>query len=219
MTDAQRRRMDMFQREAVFMTDNAADFPAASPGATTAAALNAVIGEIETLDANFTSGADDFNRNIELQDNAEDELYENLRLINLGAKALSDTVPELAAKFRLPYPRSQQSILATARSFATEAVPYEAQFVEYGLPANFITELNADIAKFEAALDASDSAESERAGAVGGLTDAFKRGMDINRRLSAIVKIKYRDDPKKLASWLVASHLERPPKSDKPPTP
>jgi hypothetical protein len=46
--------------------------------------------------------------------------------------------------------------------------------------------------------------------------DLFKQGMAETRKQEAIVKIKYRDNPSKLASFAVAGHLERTLKKKKP---
>jgi hypothetical protein len=37
--------------------------------------------------------------------------------------------------------------------------------------------------------------------------------------LDGIVKIKYANDPSKLAAWISASHVEKAPKQKDPPTP
>jgi hypothetical protein len=42
--------------------------------------------------------------------------------------------------------------------------------------------------------------------------------MVIVRILDAIVKNKYANDPGKLAAWISASHVEKPPKKKEPPT-
>lgn len=53
----------------------------------------------------------------------------------------------------------------------------------------------------------------------GGLFDAAHRGMANGRKLNAIVRVKYDNDPQKLAAWTVASHLEKAPKAAAAPTP
>ena len=47
----------------------------------------------------------------------------------------------------------------------------------------------------------------------------FRDMMALSRKLSAIIKLKFRDNSGKLAAWTVASHLERPPKLKKDPAP
>jgi subtilisin family serine protease len=46
------------------------------------------------------------------------------------------------------------AVLATARAFVTDATPLAAKFVEYEMPADFLTDLAADIAAFEHAIAA-----------------------------------------------------------------
>ena len=64
-----------------------------------------------------------------------------LRQTNRAANAFSDEVAGIEAKFGLPRNRSQQHLPGTARSFAADAGPHEAKFIEYGLPAAFVSYL------------------------------------------------------------------------------
>lgn len=211
MNDSQQRKMDKFLREDVFMKDNAADFPADSPGDKTANVFADLITEIQTLAANQISGFDDKRQAFDNVEDARDNLIEDLEQINLAAKAFADEVNGIENKFRMPRKPTNQTLLATARSFAADAVEHQAKFIEYGLPVDFLADLQADIAAFETASASADSAEESHAEATGGLADAFRRGTALSKKLAAIVKIKYRDNAGKLASFVVASHLERAP--------
>ncbi|HEX8246881.1 MAG TPA: hypothetical protein VF599_01760 [Pyrinomonadaceae bacterium] len=223
MNDSQRRKFDKFQRESVFMSDNAADFPLNTSGDKVAKDLATLIADIQTLDAAQTSGFDDKRQSHALKNSAVGNLRKSLELMSFAAKAFADEVPGTEEKFRLPRSQNEQILLAKARSFHADAAPLEAKFVEYGLPADFLAGLQADIDAFEQAAEAADSAGESHAEATGALTEAFKRGMTLTRKLEAIVKIKYRDNAGKLAAWTSASHLERAPqrRNDQPapPTP
>jgi hypothetical protein len=219
MNDSQTRKFDKFQRESVFMSDNAADFPLNTPGNKKAKELATLIIEIQTLDAAQTSGFDDKRQSHAVKDTAEDNLREDLEMINFAARAFADEVPGAEEKFRLPRSQNEQVLLAKARSFLADAAPLEAQFIECGLPADFLGDLQADITAFEQADASADSAAESHSAATGALADAFKRGMALTGKLESIVKIKYRDNAGKLAAFVVASHLERAPQKKKVPTP
>jgi hypothetical protein len=76
--------------------------------------------------------------------------------------------------------------------------------------------VNNAINAFETTSANADIAKTSHAEATGGLMDLFKQGMAETRKQEAIVKIKYRDNPSKLASFAVAGHLERTLKKKKP---
>ena len=201
--------MDKFEREDVFMTDNAADFPAVSPGGKAAGDLKDVIDEIRTLAAQQISGTDGSRQQISVKDEGLDDLLFQIRQINRAANAFEVEIPGSEKQFRLPRSRSEQNILATARAFIADATPISATFIEYGLAASFLTDLQTTIDAVETRAAQADSAEGQQSAATGGLVDATQRGMNISRRLDAIVRIKYAANPAKLAAWTVASHLER----------
>ncbi len=51
--------------------------------------------------------------------------------------------------------------------------------------------------------------------------DALARGIEIVRKLTSLMKVKYANNPGKLAEWMAASHVERAPRRAKaapPPT-
>lgn len=221
MRDIERRKLEKFEREQVFMTDNTADFLKDSPGDKAAKLHTNIINEMRSLAAQQISGSSSAAQSIGNKEEGLDDLMQMIRNINRAANAFEDEVPGSNLKFRLPRNRSQQNILATARAFQTDATPLEAKFVEYGLSNNFLAELQSAIEQVDAAGTNADSGGEQQAAATGGLIDAAQRGMTNARKLNAIVRIKYQNNPQKLAAWTVASHLDRAPKKkkDNPPTP
>jgi hypothetical protein len=54
------------------------------------------------------------------------------------------------------------------------------------------------------------------------LDDALARGVEIVRKLTSLMKVRYANEPGKLAEWMAASHIPRPSrraKSADPPPP
>lgn len=216
MTDNQERKLDKFGRVSVFMSDNTTDFPLNSPGDRTRKELGALVSEIQALAAEQISGMDDKAQAFANLERDRDALDDDLEKINLAARAMADEAAGIENKFRLPRKPSDATLLATARSFLADAVPHEAMFVEYGLAADFLADLQADINAFEQSSAAADSATEAHSGATGALAAAFRQGIKLSGKLNSIVKIKYRDNAGKLASWTVASHLERAARKPKP---
>ena len=217
MKASQRRKTDKYQREDNFMKDNAADFPVNSAGDKTAKEAVALTETIGNLAAQQISGADDARQHTDVKDDLMDDLYDTIRDINRAANAFDDEVAGVDMKFRLPRNRSGQNLIATAKSFAADAGPLEAKFVEYGLDEDFLEDFGDLIAEIETRGAQADTAEDSRAEATGGLMDSIRRRGAISRKLDSIIKIKYRTNPAKLAAWAVASHLERDPKPKKKP--
>lgn len=199
--------------------DNAADFPALSPGAVAKAEQATIISDMHALSGSQESGRTTAAQMFANQNELFDELKAAMKQINLAANAAKDEIPGSETKFRMPRNQNNHSLLAAARAFKTDATPHSAVFTGYGLAATFLTDLQALIDGVEDASDAADSGIGQRAAATGGLDNKAKLGMDVSRKLNSIVRIKYADNPQKLAAWTVASHLERAPKSQTPPAP
>jgi hypothetical protein len=211
MNDDIRRKLEKFEREQQFMVDNAADFPALSAGAVAKADQAAIIAELHSLSGQQESGRTTAAQMFANQDELFDQLKLAMKQINLAANAAREDIPGSETKFRMPRNQNNHSMLAAARAFKTDATPHSAVFTGYGLAGTFLTDLQTLIDGIESASNSADSGIGERAEATGGLDDAAKRGMDVSRKLNSIVRIKYADMPQKLASWTVASHLERAP--------
>lgn len=219
MKDSIRRKQDKFERQDAFMVDNTADFPAGTPGNAVAVINRAVIDELNSLSATQVSRGSSAAAAIGNKDDDFDEIYSLMRNMNRAANAFDVEEPGSNLTFRLPRNRSEQNILATARAYHTDSEPLEAKFIEYGLDIKFRLDLQTLITSIEQKSAQADTSVEQRAGATGGLTNAARRGMANSRRMDAIVRIKYADNPQKLAAWTVASHLERAPKKPTPPTP
>lgn len=215
MNDQVRNYYNTFVRVRDFGAENAADFPAGSAGAVNFAAIAAAVDEIEASGATQASGAtreSTVNKSVALA-----ELLADIRAVNRTARAIAVDNPAVGELFRMPRGSSEQNLLAAARAFVTDAAPLESQFTNYGLPTDFLADLQADIASVEQSVTGKSAAIDNRVGATASIGATVEAALNALRRLRAIVANKYRDDPKKLAAWTSASHVERAPK--KKPTP
>ena len=126
----------------------------------------------------------------------------------------------ISDKFRFRRNSSDASLLAKGRAFHSESGPYEANFIDYDMPADFRTVLNTTCDAFEASFSSTASATAEHVAATAEVISNNRQGMIIVRTLDGVLKNKYANNPGKLAAWISASHVEKAPKTKpKPPTP
>lgn len=210
MDDVERRRFDMLARVRDFGAENAGDFPAGSVGAANFAAVGAVVAELYESGAAQASSGSAGRQGATAKAVAREDVREDLRLINRTARALAIDDAGLGDKFRMTRGDNDQVLLAAARSFLSDAAPLKKQFVEYGLPADFLEDLTRDIAAFEESVGEKNVAVGNLSAATAAIDEQIERGMNAFRRLNAIVPNKYRDNPAKLAAWASASHVARP---------
>ncbi|HEX8920646.1 MAG TPA: hypothetical protein VF766_04170, partial [Pyrinomonadaceae bacterium] len=128
--------------------------------------------------------------------------------------ALDD--PSFKGKFKSPRNKiNDQDLLAVARSFATEVLPFKAKFIEYDMPADFLDELNSAIEDFEAAMNQQNQGTSARKTARVSVDDALDRAEEEVERCDIALRNKVTDTAK-LAAWESARRLERAPQKAKP---
>ncbi|MET0753901.1 MAG: hypothetical protein ABWZ66_11030 [Pyrinomonadaceae bacterium] len=211
MTDAKRRRMDKLQREDVHMVDNAADFPADSPVDKVTVLIRPKMAEALELDARLMQELGEKRAAQEAKDDSRDMLIDLLRDFAIGAIAVDDEIPGIAAQVRVPRNRSDQNLIAAATAIHAVVAPHLGKFKDADLTSADHANLLIFRDKFTADRNAWESSSEEHAEAVGALDALFRDMMALSRKRSALVKLKYRNNPGKRAAWTVASHLERPP--------
>ena len=113
-------------------------------------------------------------------------------------------------KFRRPR-GNDQNILASAESYIDQLEPVKLEFTQRGFPADFVETLQTAAATFAQTVNRSDTAYRERVGTNAALEAPIKTCKTLIQDFDPIVKMHYRDNPRVLAEWLVASHIERPP--------
>jgi hypothetical protein len=224
VNDTENRKHSRYVRVRGFGEGHANDFTPTSLGKQLFAALGVIITEIDGYAASEVSGIGDAREGTETRRQAREELRADLEAIARTARAMASDVPGLEDKFRLPRNTNDQHLLAAARAFATDAVPLKAQVIAHELPTDFLEDLNADIAALEAAIANQASGRGSHVSARAAIDDAIERADEVVRKLDAIVKNKYANNPSVLAEWLSASHTERAPRRRKtapppPPTP
>ena len=209
MNDHEKRTYQMFVRVKNFGISNIGDFAPTSVGGKLIALVEGITNEIEAHTSSQVSGIGTARQGTKTRAQARADLRDNLEGINRTARAMADIVPGLDNKFRLPRNMNDQQLLATARSFVVDVVPFSAHFIAHELSDDFTGDLDSDIAALENAIDTQSSGVGDHVAARAALDDAIGRGVDAVRKLGAIVKNKYGDQPAKLAEWTSVSHTER----------
>lgn len=215
MLKRQRRKFEMFLKVREFFSSRTADFPADSVGGGLFAALLPIIEQIERLAAEKISVAGDVAQAIDIKGDAKDLLTDRLQDIVEMAETMAFEINGLEHKFRIPKNRGVPSLVATGRAFAAEAAEHRADFIRYGLKADFLDELTAATAALEAAYSETDESTQERVGTNAAFVPLIKDGTEKVKRLDPIVKIKYRSDAANLSAWIYASHVAREPQPAK----
>jgi hypothetical protein len=211
MTKRQRRKFEMFLKVRDFFNARAADFPADSIGGQLFAALLLIIQQLEQLGTDKISVTGDVAQFVDIKGDAKDLLYSLLQDISDMAATMAYEINGLEDKFRIPRNRSVQNLILTGRAFAADAGDYRADFTEYGLAPDFITQLTAATDALAAAYGETDESTQERVGTNAALVPLFKDGMVKVNRLQPIIRMKYRNNAANLSAWIYASHLEREP--------
>lgn len=220
MTVYETRRYEMFLRVRDFFAAHAADFPAGSIGAVIFAPLVGIIDQIAQIAGEQISTRGSYSQAIEIKSDARDVLTVMLRNIADLATALAYEINGLEEKFRMPLNRRDQNLIAAGRAFANEAVAFEDEFVGYGMPATFIADLTAATDAFEQSLSPANVAGQEKTGKTAAIAPLITDGMNLVRRLTPVVEMKYRNNAANLAAWTFARHVERTlPKQPAPPQP
>jgi hypothetical protein len=209
MDDKERSCNEMFQRVEDFGTARTADFPAGSLGKELFALVSAAIADFDRHSAAQSSGASDARRSTSNKDGARTALREDLDDISRTARAMAFEVDGLDVKFRLPRYLNDQKLRETAMAFAADAIAFKDTFIRYAMPTDFLEDLAADIADFEAASQSQNTGIENQVAAGAAVDTTREQGMNAVRRLEAIVRNKYRNDAATLAAWEHARHIER----------
>ena len=218
MRDSENRRRDTFVRVQSFGNEHVADFPAGGVAAQLFTALTATINELDGHAASQSSSDGVARQGTTTRSQARQALREDLEAISRTARAMSDDVPGLDDKFRLPRVDNDSTLLNSARAFAGDATPLSAQFIAHELPADFLTTLNANVTAFETSVDTQAGGVGQRITAGTAIDEAIEKGMAIVRKLDALVKNKFAHNRAVLAEWTSASHTERGPRHRSQPT-
>jgi hypothetical protein len=209
MDDRDLRNYEMVLRVRDFGAGNAADFPSTTLGGELFAAIGTAATELAGQVAARSSGSSTARAGTTSKSAAREGLHASLEMIRRTARSMSQETPSLADKFRIPRNMTDQELLGTARAFATDAAPLKSEFLRYAMPASFLEDLNEHIEDFESALGTQHTGRGNQVMATAAFDDALDGALSAVRRLDAVVRNTYHNEPAKLAAWESARHVER----------
>jgi len=219
MNDRDIRRENRLIAVQTFGREHAADYPANSKAA-------ALMASLDTLLTDLTQAKVGQIRTPVSKETLLDALQLDQRNIARTARAIELAEPGFAAApYRLPDNPAYAAVLTHADALLAllEDQPADtpaqlaaktalrAKFVAYDLPADFVTDLRADIDALRAAFAGQrvDNQEGvENTSAIGTL---LGQGQTLVTQLDAIMHNKYARQPDVLRAWMSANHVERAP--------
>src|ERR1041385_3101234 len=157
----------------------------------------------------------------DIRGSARSALREAVERIVRTARGIAEKHPGFNAQFRMPLGNNDQDLIDAALGMVTAATPADvkALFISYGMPADFIEDLQEDIAEFQAAITDQSGKVGDRKSSGVMIDKTVDEGMSIKRQMDPIVRNFYHDRPDVLAEWETASHVERGGKRRKAVTP
>lgn len=214
MNDTEGLTHQMLVRSREAFAQNINDFSAGGAARQLFADLQATIIEVEQQAAAHGAGRSEAKQGTQTLNEAREALLADLFAIREAAKVM-----DVEDKFPYPPRNNDQQLLQMAGVYATNALPLKTELIAHELPADFLEDLAADKAEFQ-------STSAERVNAVGDhiaarreLDDALGRGVEAVRKLTSLMKVKYTNNPGKLAEWTAATHIERAPRRTRTNTP
>ena len=213
MNDSHRRKLDKFDREDVMVADNAADFPEGSKVFELTASIAEEKVRFLDFDAQQMSGFAGKRGAQDIYDDQRDDLIDLLEEYALAAAAIDDEIPGTAERLKMPRLRNDGNLIAAATSFFNDSADIKSELEEAGVRPGARAMLATFRDAFRQTAARRDSSEEKHAEATGGMNDAMQKMMNYSRSRDKFIRLKYRNNPAKLAAWTVASHLDRTPKS------
>lgn len=209
----------MFDRVKGFGIAHVTDFSSSGLAPGLFADLTTIVTQLENYASAEVSGKGTAKQGGSIRAAARKALRADLEAIYRTARAISLDIPGFKEGFRVPRGNNDEHLLQTARAFASDAAPFSVQFIAHEMPADFLEELNADIANMQAAISHQSSGIGDHIEAGVAIDETINAGLAIVRKLDAIVRNRYANDPGTVAEWTSASHTERSPRRRKPSPP
>jgi hypothetical protein len=220
MNDNATRNRRMFTRVDGFGESHVNDFGANSIARGLFLELKSpILSEINRLASLEASGHGTARQGTDVRAACREVLREDLRAIRRTARALVDEVPGFGEKFNIPAEDNDELLLNAARAFGSDAEAESAKFAAHEMPTDFLETLQAHTTDLEESIRDQQDGTGEHVAASVGIGEVIRRGNVVVRKLDAIIRNKYANNPAVLAEWTAASHMERAPHRKAPDTP
>jgi hypothetical protein len=216
MEDKQHRDREMFLRLKDFGASHT-DIPGTTVWPQLLTELNSVIADLDGHVSSEQVGKGAAIAGTTARHAARQALREDIEAIVRTARVIGEDKPGFDDKFRMPRGDNDQAMLdlalGIAASVANAAV--KAEFINHAMPADFVEDLNEDIAALQEAITEQSGSVGDRKSAGVSIDETDDRGMVIARKMDAVVKNFYSNNAAVLSEWETARHVERAPRRKK----
>ena len=202
----------MFLRVLTFMTANAADFQGIPFITATVANLQTLTDTLRNLGADKITATAAAKDSTLSRGDARESLRDYLEYIAEIWRVSYDEVGGAANKYRVMPGNNDQNLIAAGRAFAATLDADKQVFTNQGVENTFITKIQDKADALEQAVIQAEAAQGEKVGTNAAFAEPARAARKLVDKLAPTVKRVYRNNPRKLSEWLVASHIERPPK-------
>jgi hypothetical protein len=216
MEDRHHRNREMFLRLKDFGASHP-DIPATTVWPQLLTDLNSVIADLDGHVSSEEVGKGAALAGTTTRHAARQALREDLEAIVRTARVIGEDQPGFDDKFRMPRGTNDQAMLDLALGIATSVAnaAVKAKFISHAMPANFVEDLNDDIAALEGAITDQSGSVAERKSAGVSIDDTDDHGMMLARKMDAVVRNFYGNNAAVLSEWETARHVERAPRRKK----
>ncbi|MES2657168.1 MAG: hypothetical protein V4689_01050 [Verrucomicrobiota bacterium] len=210
--DEIRSQYEAFARIDHFGKKYAIDFPATSRGGKEFSKIAAVVVEMEENGVKKLAGSGVFHGGAGNKALSAEAAMALMRQIRKTAVAIAEAeeMPEFDDKFVIPRSNAYEGVLASARTFHSEATPHSALFIDFALPADFLTKLQQIIVRMEEAATDKHDGLLEQVGGTAELAENATDGMKARKQLLTLVANTYAGSVGTLAEWKTANHIVWP---------
>lgn len=214
MEDRHHRSREMFLRLKAF-ANNHTEIPPTTvwPGLVTE--LDTVNASLAAQVAAEESGRGAARTGTEDRDDAREDLKDVVDAFVRTARAIEETKPGFAARYRSASQLSDRGLLDLAIGIAEVAPPHKADFINHAMPPDCLEGLAAAIAKLQQTMTDQSEGRADIKSAGVSIEGTMDDGMSVRRRMDAVARNFYRDNSAVLAEWETASHIEKAPKKKK----
>ncbi len=190
-----------------FAKAHASDFPDTSKAKAGFARVPLIIQEIGPVNTGVGRPA---SPSTAMKQSLIDEVWDDLLDIARTSRTIAKDEPGFDVSYRLG-DNTHVEVISTAGSILEllKDPATAAKFVAYDLPADFVTDLTADLAAISGEGEEQDSDEQDASNTTEAVRGLIREGSSLIDDLNTSVRNRYRTQPEVLAEWKTASHIRR----------
>ena len=196
----------------LFDAENPGAFPAAGMQRDNLNRVAAIATRLDELVVSQTTAHTGSMGGTQRKNNALGAIKEDLTDLSQASLALEDEIPGVRADFALPTQNRDQLWIDLADAVPGKLTPHLPIFIEAGLESDFLTDLAADVALYNAADDAQESDDASGGGDTQEISKLISEAVVLIKKLDVFAQIRFKKATTEpwLARWDIASKLGDP---------